>query len=373
MPPMPRKPGARDLPPNLYNSTDARTGAVYFRYRDPRTGKFHGLGSDKTGAIADARALNAAIYQAVAQLRRTEIVTPAVSGPTVAELVRRYWTIITRERSLKPNTVRSRTYITDRIIASMGALKAAAVTVHDCANLLNTYVEQDKNRMAQSVRAVLVDLFAVAASEGLRADNPATLTRQPVAKVRRTRLTLDDFNAILAVATGDDAWHGNDPWIANSMLLALVTGQRREDCGLVRFRDLHHGWLHIEQGKTGARIKIAATLRLEAIGLSVQDVVERCRDNVVSPYLLHHTVARTHAKRGAPVHKDTISRGFARVREASGLTWEGKPPTFHEIRSLSGRLYKTQGLDAQKLLGHTDARMTDTYLNDRGREWTEIG
>ncbi|RJF58901.1 integrase [Serratia inhibens] len=50
------------------------------------------------------------------------------------------------------------------------------------------------------------------------------------------------------------------------------------------------------------------------------------------------------------------------------------PPTFHEIRSLSGRLYeKERGRHfAQKLLGHTSETMTLKYLNTRGKEYVML-
>lgn len=58
---------------------------------------------------------------------------------------------------------------------------------------------------------------------------------------------------------------------------------------------------------------------------------------------------------------------------SSGLTWKGTPPTFHEIRSLSGRMHEANGISAKDLLGHADQRMTDAYLNTRGREWVVVG
>jgi integrase len=70
-----------------------------------------------------------------------------------------------------------------------------------------------------------------------------------------------------------------------------------------------------------------------------------------------------------------ISIGYYRVslqkryaaRKASGLNFEESPPTFHEIRSLAGRLYeKERGRDfAQKSLGHKSEMMTLKYLNTR--------
>lgn len=60
--------------------------------------------------------------------------------------------------------------------------------------------------------------------------------------------------------------------------------------------------------------------------------------------------------------------------KASGLSFEGDPPTFHELRSLSARLYEKQISDkfAQHLLGHKSDTMASQYRDDRGREWDKI-
>ena len=60
--------------------------------------------------------------------------------------------------------------------------------------------------------------------------------------------------------------------------------------------------------------------------------------------------------------------------DKSGLEWQnGTPPTFHVQRSLSERLYREQGLDTQKLLGHKSRKMTDKYNDDRGKDWVVVG
>lgn len=50
------------------------------------------------------------------------------------------------------------------------------------------------------------------------------------------------------------------------------------------------------------------------------------------------------------------------------------PPTFHEIRSLAGRLYeKEKGKEfARNLLGHKSEKMTDKYLDARGKEYAML-
>ena len=47
-------------------------------------------------------------------------------------------------------------------------------------------------------------------------------------------------------------------------------------------------------------------------------------------------------------------------------------PSFHEIRSLGIKLYEDQGIDAQKLAGHTDRKMTDKYKEGHEIEWTLV-
>ena len=50
-------------------------------------------------------------------------------------------------------------------------------------------------------------------------------------------------------------------------------------------------------------------------------------------------------------------------------------PSLHEVRSLSARMYRAQGIDVQTLLGHKNAEMTALYEDDRGlsaREWKSV-
>lgn len=80
------------------------------------------------------------------------------------------------------------------------------------------------------------------------------------------------------------------------------------------------------------------------------------------------------ASRGDQVSAKTLTSTFKKARDKSGLTWEeGTAPTFHEQRSLSERLYREQGIDTQKLLGHKTMKMTDRYNDDRGKEWIIVG
>ncbi|MBI6180940.1 tyrosine-type recombinase/integrase [Serratia proteamaculans] len=74
------------------------------------------------------------------------------------------------------------------------------------------------------------------------------------------------------------------------------------------------------------------------------------------------------------LHPDGLTKKFVATRKASKLEFEENLPTFHEIRSLAGRLYeKEKGKEfAQKLLGHESEKMTGKYLDTRGKEYVML-
>lgn len=129
--------------------------------------------------------------------------------------------------------------------------------------------------------------------------NPALATKQPRRKITRQRLSLEEWQKIFDIA---DASHR---YMGNAMLLALVTGQRLGDISRMKFSDIWDDHLHVIQEKTGSKIAIPLSLRLNAIKWSLRDVVARCRDYAVSPYLVHFFVLPHRlnaARRLKPIH-----------------------------------------------------------------------
>lgn len=157
------------------------------------------------------------------------------------------------------------------------------------------------------------------------------------------------------------------------MLLALVTGQRLGDISKMKFSDIWDDHLHVEQEKTGSKIAIPLSLRLNTINWSLRDIIARCRDYAVSPYLVHFFRSTSQAERGAQVKSNTLTMNFSKARDLAGIDWgDGTPATFHEQRSLSERLYREQGIDTQKLLGHKSPNQTARYHDDRGKDWVTL-
>jgi len=113
----------------------------------------------------------------------------------------------------------------------------------------------------------------------------------------------------------------------------------------MKFSDIWDDHLPIIQEKTGSKIAIPLSLRLNAIDWSLRELVACCRDYAVSPYLIHFFCATSQTERGAKVKSNTITMNFSKVRDKAGIEWgEGTPATFHEQRSLAERLYEAQGV-----------------------------
>lgn len=200
------------------------------------------------------------------------------------------------------------------------------------------------------------DFFNEAVMAGIINSNPAAPIKPPVARVSRHRLSFNQWLAIRAYAV-----HNQPPWVSRMLDLALVTGQRRSDLRVIGPANVWDDRLHIEQVKTGTRIALPLGLRLDVIGKTIGEVIEDCRGyaNQGDTFLRR--------KSGKMLVDASLSARFEEAREGAGLSWEtGFPPSLHECRSLSERLYREQGIDTKTLLGHKHQSMTDVYNDDRG-------
>lgn len=378
---------------------------IYYYWRDPRDGLEKPLQcpDDRNMAIRRAKELNALVARIQADTIVQDIA--AIPAQRRSGMPFNAWAIHylrrIEKRNLAANTMRSRKSMINAAVAKFQdrPLHELAEDVAAFSEFFDEVANAGKNRLAMALRSTLIDVFAEAHATGALASslpNPVSLTTRPQAEVKRARLTLETYQAIWPHC--EELGKRIGIWHPNSVLLAMVTGQRREDLGIMQFkrgRDWEAAWLAFQRGekyplhpypfvednllwvvqqKTGSLVRIPLDLRLEALNLIVGEVIDRCRSSsVVSRHLLHHTIPFGHAPAGSTVHLDTITRQFAEARRLSGLTWDGKtPPTFHELRSLSERLYRDQGVDTQTLLGHRHARMTEVYNDPRGAEWGTV-
>ncbi|HBE9054271.1 TPA: phage integrase Arm DNA-binding domain-containing protein [Escherichia coli] len=361
--------------PNLYPLYSRKVNKVYWRYKHPVTGKFHSLGTNEAEAIAIATEANTRLAEQ--RTRQILAISDRIATSKGKAITTSTW--LDRDQAIqddrlksgdiKLNTYKQKAKPVSLLRERAGLKLISAVDVRDIAQLLDEYIAVGQPRMAQVVRSVLIDVFKEAQHYGEVPPgyNPALATKQPRRKITRQRLSLEEWQKIFEIA---DASHR---YMGNAMLLALVTGQRLGDISRMKFSDIWDDHLHVVQEKTGSKIAIPLSLRLNAINWSLRDVVARCRDYAVSPYLVHFFRTTSQAERGAQVKANTLTMNFSKARDLAGIDWgDGSPATFHEQRSLSERLYKEQGIDTRKLLGHKTQQQTDRYHDDRGKDWSKI-
>lgn len=214
--------------------------------------------------------------------------------------------------------------------------------------------------LAQRLLMEAKSCMYAALAKGWIDNNSAKDLKYDHIKPARSRLSLEQWLEMYNYAKL------NAPqWFIHVMLLALVTGQRRSDLCTMRFDQIHDNMLFIDQIKTHAKICIPLGLKLNIFNLKLSDIIFDCKfyygsnKALDSEYLIHKP-------NGTAVSAASLSYRFQLVRDASiGLITN--PPTFHEMRSLSERLYFEQGnVNIRLLLGHMSWTQTLEYQNDRG-------
>lgn len=291
-----------------------------------------------------------------------QFVAPAAPQRTLAEWLDVHERQI-RSKGLKPRTLCNRASNLKHVRSLWGARPIGELRPHEITAALRGPEFEGKRSTAGRVLAELREAYAEAIANDWADRNPASHVKLPAHRVERKRLSLETWQAMLELSRAS-----RQPWLECLLLLALVTGQRRGDLAKIRFGDVVDGHLHIEQQKQagkgyGARVAIPLSLRLDAIGVTVGGVIELCKlCGAPGPTLLRKAG-------GGALEESSLSIRFAEcIRAVCGEQaykaheW----PSLHEVRSLSARLYKAQGIDTQTLLGHRHAEMTAVYEDDRG-------
>lgn len=356
MAPKRRSEKRRNFPANLYE-----TGG-YYSWKHPKTGRHFGLGRDRKYAFEEAIKANAEVGD-----KRPSL----VARITGAANTWGDWCAVFEgklaERKSAANTHRVRRSQLARLRACFDeSREASKITTKDCADVLDELKREGKHRTAQAFRSFLIDCFDRMIAAGWRSDNPARVTDAVTPEVRRARLPLSVFLRLYRTT--------EVVWLRNAMALAIVAGKDRDSVRNAKFADFRDGGWWCERTKTGARFFLPMHLRLNVIGMSLDDVVKQCQaTGIVSPYLIHQTKRIRGATLGKPIHVQQITRSFQQELAKLDIDWGDKdPPSFHEIRSLAARLHKEQGdVDPQQLLSHKDPKSTSIYTDGRG-EWVRV-
>lgn len=350
MSPRPRNTANKSLPQNLY--FDARRGT--YRYRRPTDGKFFPFGPDRVKAIDAAKQLNLEF------MRGADLVGAVMSNPSDSfeGFLDKYEAEVLPPRELAKGTLGLYAVHFRRFRKWFEGKAVDQITIRMIATELDALTP----RSANQCRALLTDIFNHAAAKGLCPDNPAASTINRIEKKQRKRHTVEGLKAIREKSPA---------WLQNAIDLALITAQRRTDILDMRFDGVREGFLYVVQKKT-AKATDAAWIRFR-VTPELQAVISRCRDDVVSPYLVHRKPDRLKQKQAqtkdhwTKIEERYLTRAFKEAREAANCYagWkEEEMPGFHEVRALSLHLYKKAGKDGQKIAGHASEGMTKNYQRD---------
>ena len=328
----------------------------YYVWKDPRDGKTHILGRMPLAqAIHEAQEANMIVENAKATRTLAERLTE--TRKTIADLVKEMPT-----ENQKASTLRTRGYLDAAIVKALGTIVCSELRTKHIADFIEPISKEGKKRTALALRNRLISMCRRGAALGWMDANPASQIDRPDAKTKRRRLTLEEFQAIYERAPEVNEW------LQNAMLLALVSGQDRSTIGRWQRSFTQGDVVLLQRSKTSIKIEIPLALRMDAIGMSLGDVIAKCKaTGVVSKYLIHHVRNQGRAKTGTHVKLGTISQAFADARTLAGIPNDDLAPSFHELRSLAKRTYDAQGgVDTRALLGHLTEAMSELYADSRG-------
>lgn len=356
----PRNKNNKGLPPNLYERVNG-----HYRYRRPDTGKWHSMGKDRIKAVSAAKQLNSML------LTGRDLVEKILNQSTVFNVfLDKFETKLLPEREISSNTLKFYKSMLIRIRKDLGEKLIDDLSVKEIADFLSQFTNKSSNRY----RRFLALIFRYVISYGLCKENPASQAITHKVKKKRKRLTLENYFSIYNHSS-------SEPWFKNALDLGLHTLQRREDLVNLKFSDIKDGYLYVIQSKTekhgdSAYLKIKISFVLESI-------IGRCRDLIVSPYILHRRpdrCSKQNYKADSKQHfsqitPDYLTKTFAYIRdqlpEFKTIPADQRP-SFHEIRSLGIAEYEKKGIDAQALAGHKTRAMTDKYKEGHEPKWTEV-
>ena len=358
MVPRPRNKANKSLPQNLYFDSRRST----YRYRRPTDGKWFQFGADRIKAIDAAKQLNLEF------MRGADLVGAVLSASSesFASFLDTYEQQVLPPRELAKGTLSLYAVHFRRFRKQFEGKAVDQISIRMVAEMLDALTP----RTANQCRALLTDIFNHAAAKGLCPDNPAASTINRIEKKQRKRHTVEGLKAVREKSPA---------WLRNAIDLALITAQRRTDILDMRFDGVREGFLYVVQKKT-AKSSDAAWIRFRVTD-ELQEVIARCRDNIVSPYLVHRKPERLKQKQAqtkdhwTKIEERYLTRAFKEAREAAGCYggWkEEEMPGFHEVRALSLHLYKKAGKNGQKIAGHASEGMTKNYQrNHEEIIWSE--
>ncbi|KJZ03254.1 tyrosine-type recombinase/integrase [Pseudoalteromonas piscicida] len=267
------------------------------------------------------------------------------------------------------------------------------IDLGDVTEYLDKYHPGASNNVYNRKLSFLELVFNYAKDIGEMTDNPAALKiKKPKESKKRRAL---DIAAFVKIRTAAPLWLRTAMDLTMQTTHAVLEVSRIEyrikkpepnRCGCIWYEepkivDGNHiyGELAIHRQKTH---KSEASHVMLPIGQAIKDIIDKSRDSIASPYVVHRfpkgnsNPMSQHVKHITQIVSRNISNKFSDVRDQLGLYSElpkEERPTYHEIRGLSARLIEAQGIDPQYRMGHSSSKSTKVYTCfGKDIEWTQV-
>lgn len=150
-------------------------------------------------------------------------------------------------------------------------------------------------------------------------------------------------------------WEHADDCLRDAMDLAYLTGQRSADVLGLAEMDVRGGYLHVAQGKTGAKLRIEVT---EELAQLLARIRERKKGHAV------YSTRLIVNEQGRAIGTNAMSRRWVKACAAAGIAGL----QFRDLRAKAAtdKEESTGNIrEAQRQLGHANVRMTEHYTRNR--------
>lgn len=243
-------------------------------------------------------------------------------------------------KKLSPNTVKQYEAAAERLKKNFSEFEPRQVLPRHVA-ALKTHMSETPN-MSNRVISFLRMVFAYALERQLVDSNPCTGIRRHAEKKRDRYISDREFVAICKHASEN---------MRTIYEMCYLTGQRISDVLSIRLTDVSDDGIAFTQQKTKAKLVVRSTPDLKAL-------LERIK---ALPRPVRGMTLFCTQKGGKKVIYESVKAAFKKSCSDAGVA----DATLHDLRAKSLTDTDKQGNNAQKLGGHTDAKMTQRYLRLR--------
>lgn len=204
---------------------------------------------------------------------------------------------------------------------------------------------EDKPAQSNHTVSFLRVVFDYAVEWQMVESNPCIGLKPYELKARSRYLTDSEFHAIRAKA---------GPRLQVIMDLCYLTGQRIGDVLAIHHRDIGEAGISFKPIKTSGSTQIQFVVAWNDHLRAAVEAAKALQTGV-------RTLSLLAGRSRLPPRYRTVVGQWWEACAAAGVT----DANLHDLRAKAATDAKAQGIDAQVLLGHSDAKMTDRYLRLR--------